>query len=108
MVLGMLQVFQKKLCQEKQYCSVPEQEIKECDWTNVCLNDLLHIFSRIVNLKGTRFIQLKYAEVGDSCLRFTGFLEENPQTITRTTNKRKSKLKQPHVKNKRQCFIPKI
>ena len=74
--------------------------------TNVCRNDLLHIFSRIVNPKGTRFIQLKYAEVGDSHLGYIGLLEETSQTITIITHKRKPKLKQPHVKNKRQCFIP--
>ena len=95
----------KKLCQEKQYCSVTKQEIKECDLTNVCRNDLLHIFSRIVNPKGTRFIQLKYAEVRDSYLGYRG-LEEKSQTITRITHKRKSKLKRPHVQNKRQYFIP--
>ena len=74
--------------------------------TNVCRNDLLHIYSRIVNPKDTHFIQLKYAEVGDSHLGYRDLLEEKSQTNARNTHKRKSKLKRPHLQNKRQCFIP--
>ena len=105
-VTDMLQVFEKKICQEKQYCSVTKQEIKECDLTNVCRNNLLHIYSRIANPKDTRFIQLMYAEVGDSHLGYRDLLEEKSQPNVRNTHKRKSKLKRPHVQNKRQCFIP--
>ena len=70
----MLDVFKETICQEEQYCTITEQEIKQKHWLNVCSEELLDIYSRIVNPKETRFIQLKFAEGDDAQLSFTGLL----------------------------------
>ena len=101
----MLDVFGKKICQEEQYCTITEQEIKQKTWPNVCSDDLLDIFKRIHDPGKIRFIQLIFAKGDDVHLGYTSLRQPRPRTTTRSYSKRKTKMKQPLVHNKRQCFI---
>ena len=97
----MQQVYNKQIDQEELYCTMTEQEIKEKNWDNIRVDDLLDIFNRIDNPTTTRFIQLKHVKDGDNRLGFTGLCEEKSLIAKRTTYKTKSKSKLPFVKNKR-------
>ena len=101
----MLDVFDF-FCQEEQYCTITEQEIKQKTWPNVCSDDLLDIFKHIDDPKKTRFIQLNFAKGDGVHLGYTGLRKHRPRTTTRSYSKRKTKMKQPLVHNKRQYFIP--
>ena len=96
----------KKIGQEEKYCTITEQEIKQNTWPNVFSDDMPDIFKRINEPGNTRFIQLICAKGDDVHLRYTGLRQPRPQTTTRSYSKRKTKMKQPLVHNKRQCFIP--
>ena len=96
----------KKIGQEEQYCTITEQEIKQKTWPSVCSDDMLDIFKRIDDPGNTCFIQLIFAKGDDVHLGYTGLRQPRPQTNARSYSKRKTKMKQPLVHKKRQCFIP--
>ena len=96
-----LDVFENKICQEEQYCTITEQEIKQNTWPNICSDDMLDIFKRIDDPGNTRFIQLIFAKGDDVHLGYTGLCQPRPRTTSRPYSKREIKMKQPLVHNKR-------
>ena len=104
MATEMLDIFEKKVDQEEQYCTITEQEIKQKSWSNVRRDDLLEIFNRIDNPQKIRFIQLIFAKGDDVNLGYAGL--SMPRTVAKYSTKKKTKTKQLLVHNKKQCFIP--
>ena len=89
----------KKIDQEKQYCTITAQEIKQNRWSNVHPDHLLEIFYRIDNPETIRFIQLTLAKGDDVHLGYAGL--RKPRTDAKSYAKRKTKSKQPIVDNKK-------
>ena len=102
----MQDVFEKRIDQVEQYCTITVQEIKQNGLSNVVrTDDLLEIFHRINNPENIRFIQLIFAKGDNVPLGYAGLLRK-PQSATKSSTKRKTNTKQPLVPNKKQCYIP--
>ena len=100
----MLEVFEKNINQEEQYCIITDQEIKQNSRFNVDTDQLLEIFNRIENPANIRFIQLTLAKGDDLHLGYVGLRKS--RKVHKSCAKRKLKNKRPIVHNKKQCFIP--
>ena len=64
---------------------------------------MLEIFYCIDSPEKIRFIQLIFAKGDDINLGYASL--RMPQTVAKSSTKRKTKTKQPLVHNKKQCFI---
>ena len=100
----MLEVFEKKIDQEEQYCIITDQEIKQNSMFDVDTDHMLEIFYRIDKPETIRFIQLTLAKGDDVHLGYVGLRKS--RTDTKSCAKRKPKSKHPIIHNKKQCFIP--